>query len=190
MDTTGHLLGMTLYNLATHPEHLINLKKERDAIYNKEPIITADALQKMDVLHCFLKETLRFYTPAPSTFPRIAIEDHKLGDLSIKKGTLVRPDFFTMFFDEKYFKNPEEFDPARWNTSDRTLDSHAFTPFSAGPRNCIGQHLAIIESKVIICEFLNRFDFKLEDNYKLKMIVRFLYEPYDEIKLKLTPINI
>ena len=64
---------------------------------------------------------------------------------------------------------------------------YAYTPFSAGPRNCIGQHLAIIESKVIMSEFLNRFDFELKEGYKLKMCLRFLYEPFDELTLVLKP---
>ena len=190
MDTTGHLIGMTFYNLHKYPVYLEDLKKEREAVYNKEPIVSADALQKMDVLHSILKETLRLYTPAPATFPRVAVEDHKLVDLSIRKGDLVRPDFMTNFFDEKNFKDPQQFDPSRWSSAEQKLDPYDFIPFSAGPRNCIGQHLAIIEAKVIISEFLNKFDFKMKDDYELKMVIRFLYEPVDEIKLQLLPKNL
>jgi len=43
-----------------------------------------------------------------------------------------------------------------------------------------------MESKIILAEFLNRFDFKLEDNYELKMVVRVLYEPFEDFKLKLS----
>ena len=186
MDTTGHLISMVIYNLHQYPQYLDDLQKERESAYNKEEKVTADTLQKMDILHSLLKETLRFHTPAPFTFPRVAIEDHKLGDLQVKKGISVRPDFMSLFFDERYFEKATEFNPYRWMTPDQKIDSYVFIPFSAGPRNCIGQHLAIIESKIILSEFLNRFDFRVDENYKFKMIVRFLYEPYEELKLQLS----
>ena len=48
-----------------------------------------------------------------------------------------------MFNDPKYFPNPEKFDISRWENSETKNDlSFAFIPFSAGPRNCIGQHMA------------------------------------------------
>lgn len=190
MDTTGHLIGMSLYNLSQSQKYLEDLKKERVETFNTEDQITVDTLNKMDVLHSVLKETLRLHTPAPFTFPRIAIEDHNLGDLHVKKGMSVKPDFTSLFLSDKFFENPTQFNPSRWsNNLEKKLDSYAFTPFSAGPRNCIGQHLAIIESKIIISEFLNRFSYTISDDYKLKMIMRFLYEPFDELHLHLKRIN-
>ena len=187
MDTTGHLIGMTLYNLTQHPEHVEKLKTEIAETYDKDETLTTDTLQKMDELHNVLKETLRMYTPAPMTFMRVALVDHKIGELEIKKGTWIRPLFISTFHDAKNFDKPEQFDPSRWRENAGKLDSYAFTPFSAGPRNCIGQHLAIVESKIIVAEFLKKFDFKLKEGYKLKMEIRFLYEPEDELILRLTP---
>jgi cytochrome P450 family 4 subfamily V len=187
MDTTGHLITMALYNLTQHPQHLEELKKERDLTYNKKDVSTADALQDMNVMHCFLKETLRHYGPAIGIPARLVVNDHMIGDLKISKGDVVRTDFYPLFMDEKTFKNATEFDPKRWSDPNLKLDSFAFTPFSAGPRNCIGQHLAILESKLIISEFLERFDFKLKDGYDLKMTLRFLYEPVDKVVFELTP---
>lgn len=187
MDTTGHLIGMTFYNLTQHPEYIQKLQEERERTYNHDQELTTDTLAKMEVLHSFLKETLRFYTPAPMTFGRIADADHDLLDLKIKKGDVVFPLFLTPAFDEKHFDKPNEFNPARWANPESKMDPYAFTPFSAGPRNCIGQHLAMMESKVIVSEFLERFSFTLKDGYKLKMTLRFLYEPEDELLLTLTP---
>jgi len=187
MDTTAHLVASVFYNLTQHPEYLKVLKEERDRTYNTETTKTNETLQKMDQLHAFLKETLRVSSPAPGVTFRVAKADHKLLDLDIKKGTVVRTDFYALFMDEKNFKNAAEFDPNRWNDPKLKLDSFAFTPFSAGPRNCIGQHLAILESKLIISEFLERFEFKLKDGYNLKMTSRFLYEPVDPVVFELTP---
>jgi len=187
MDTTGHLIGMTLYNLVKHPEHHEKLNQEIKEKYDQDEVLTTDTLQSMDELHNVLKETLRMYTPAPMTFFRVALQDHKIGELEVKKGTYLRPMFISVFHDERHFSKPEQFDPSRWRDNTGKLDSYAFTPFSAGPRNCIGQHLAIVESKIIVAEFLKKFDFKLKEGYKLKMQMRFLYEPTDELMFELIP---
>ena len=188
MDTTAHLVGMILYHLAKNPQYLKDLKEERIKIYNQEKNITAESLQKMDVLHAVLKETLRLHTPASGAFIRYVLQDHKLVDLDIKKGDAVKVEFISSFYNEENFEDPKSFKPERWNTINLS-EPFAFAPFSGGPRNCIGQHLAIFEAKVIVSEFLERFEFKIPDDYKLKMIIRFLYEPMEELKLILTPIN-
>jgi len=187
MDTTGHLIGMALYNLTQNPECIEKLKTEIAETYDQDSTLTTDTLQKMDELHNVLKETLRMYTPAPMTFFRVALADHKIGELEIKKGTWVRPLFISVFNDDRHFTKPEQFDPSRWRDNTGKLDTYAFTPFSAGPRNCIGQHLAVVESKIIVAEFLKKFDFKLKEGYKLKMEARFLYEPEEELIFNLSP---
>ena len=190
MDTTGHLIAMTLYNIAKSTKYQQTLQEERNQTYNKEKVITVDTLQKMDELHCLLKETLRVYHPAPVTFDRTCIVDHKLLNLEVKKGTWVKPDFFSICFNEDYYEDPETFNPDRWKNNKQNSqkkDPYTFIPFSGGPRNCIGQHLAIIDSKVIISEFLEKFNFKLKEGYNLKMTFRFLYEPYDELLFELEP---
>ena len=187
MDTTGHLVGMTLYNLTQYPQYIDQLKAEREIIYNKEAQITADAVSKMEVLHSVLKETLRFYTPAPFVFVRKIVTDHDILDLKVKEGDLISCSLLTSANNESYFENPTEFNPGRWINSESKVDPYAFTPFSAGPRNCIGQHLALIEAKVIVSEFLERFEFKLKDGYQLEMTTRFLYEPEKDLVFTLQP---
>jgi len=184
MDSTGHLIGMALYMLKQHPEYLEKLKAEREMFYKAGQNVEMDNLNKMEELNCFLKETLRFYTPIPFSMDRIAIKGHTLGDVEIPKGMKVKPDYFAVAFDEKHWAEPEKFNPERWKGK---IDPYTFVPFLAGPRNCIGQHLAMIEAKVIISEFLERFEFDLKDGYQLKMIYRFLYEPEDEILFDLKP---
>ena len=141
--------------------------------------VDMDNINKMEELNCFLKETLRFYTAIPFSMDRLALQDHKIGDVDIPKGMRVKPDYFAVAFDEKHWVEPEKFNPERWKGK---IDPYTFVPFFAGPRNCIGQHLAMMEAKVVVSEFLERFEYGLKDDgYQLKMIYRFLYEPEDEI---------
>jgi len=186
MESTGLLIGMAVYSLAKNPQYLKDLEEERNNVYNTESQVTPDIIQKMDFTHAVLKETLRLYAPVFQTIIRVAQSDHYLDDFKIKKGEFVTDDFFALQFDEKYFENPFEFNPKRWLGTNQKSDPYAYTPFWAGPRNCNGQHLAIMESKIILSEFLNRFEFKMEANYELKMIVRVLYEPFEDFKLKLS----
>jgi len=188
MESTGLLIGMAVYSLAKNPQYLEDLREERNKIYNTETNVTPDIVQKMDFTHAVLKETLRLYAPVFQTIIREAQSDHQLVDITIKKGEFVTDDFFALQFDEKYFPDPYEFNPRRWLGNNQKTDPYAYTPFWAGPRNCNGQHLAIMESKIILSEFLNRFDFQLEEGYDLRMIVRVLYEPFEDFKLKLSPI--
>jgi cytochrome P450 len=38
---------------------------------------------------------------------------------------------------------------------------HAFMPFSKGPRNCIGDHFAELEAKMLMAPLIRRFSFRL-----------------------------
>ena len=96
-----------------------------------------------------------------------------------------------MNFNEKFHQNAYKFDPARWlegnEYTPEVKDPYTFIPFSAGQRNCIGQHLAMNEARIIIALFIKRYDFDLVKDYKLRMTNLLLYEPIDPLKLILKP---
>jgi len=62
----------------------------------------------------------------------------------------------------KYFKEPEKFIPERFEIDNEMYNekSHPFSyiPFSAGPRNCIGQKFAMLEMKTTLAKILANFE--------------------------------
>ena len=187
MDTTAHLAGIVTYYLCTYPKYKDEIIKELDQFIKDEQDLIIENLNKLDLFTNFIKETLRLNTPIAGVLPRIATEDHTLGKYKIKKGTIVNSIFFYInCFDERYFPNPSEFRPERWAGADAPDKKHSpfvFTPFSAGARNCIGQHLAQLEAKIIIWTMLKRFKISLPPDFKLRMVQRFTLEPEDDIPL-------
>jgi len=183
VDTTSHSLTMALYLMDKHRNYIDKLTTEVNTCYPKNP--TSDDLNKLELMQAFLKETFRFYSPAKMVFMREAIQDHLLGDVKVRKGDLVWPMLQSNDMNEKYYEDATKFKPERW--VEKTLAGGIPTyHFSGGARNCIGQHLSNIESKIIISEFLKRFDFKVSKGYEVKMTMKMVYEPIDPVPFDLT----
>lgn len=57
----------------------------------------------------------------------------------IKKGTQVIIPSLSIHYDERYWKNPDVFDPDRFTSEEiAKVPNMAYLPFGEGPRNCIG----------------------------------------------------
>lgn len=64
------------------------------------------------------------------------------GGYIIPKGALVNFFLIRMHNDEKYFPNPTQFKPERFE--DNLKHPYSYVPFSAGLRNCLGKTKELI----------------------------------------------
>jgi len=183
-ENPSHMIVLCLYLLDQHPEFKKKILEEIQEIYDKEPLST-QTLHKMNHLHALIQETLRLQSPSFLNQPRIALKDFNIENFHFKKDTLIMPVFSYQSYNEGVFEDPFKFKPERWLDQDLKLDSYRFIPFSAGPRNCLGQHFAALEMKIMFCEFLKRFEYHVSPDYKLIKIQRFLNVPKDPILLNL-----
>lgn len=61
------------------------------------------------------------------------------GGYTLPAGAAVNFNLLALHHNEKYFPNPEQFMPERFENEDAFgSQPYAFIPFSAGPRNCLG----------------------------------------------------
>lgn len=118
---------------------------------------TLDDLKKLKYLECVVKESLRLFPSVPF-FARNLNEDCEVAGYKIVKGSQVIIMPYALHRDPRYFPNPEEFKPERFFPENlKGRHSYAYVPFSAGPRNCIGQKFAMMEEKTILSCILRHF---------------------------------
>ncbi|CAH1399001.1 unnamed protein product [Nezara viridula] len=155
-DTTSANLVFSLFLLANHPEEQEKVVEELIEIFGEtdRPPTLSD-LAKMNYLEMVIKESLRLYPSVP-LISRSLTEDLKLGaDVIIPAGytAVVAP--FLVHRSKTHWENPEEFRPERFMPG-TPRHPFAFIPFSAGPRNCIGQKFAMMELKTMLSSVLRK----------------------------------
>lgn len=86
----------------------------------------------------------------------------------------------------RIWENPKSFIPERFELENLTnLNPFSYLPFSAGPRNCIGQKFAMLEMKCTIVKVLQSFEISLEPGFKLVIMPEIVLKPAKGIKLRL-----
>ncbi|XP_074206636.1 cytochrome P450 4F3 isoform X4 [Camelus bactrianus] len=159
-DTTASGLSWVLYNLAKHPEYQERCRQEvEELLKDREPKeIEWDDLTQLPFLTMCIKESLRLHPPAP-TISRCCTQDIVLPDgRVIPKGVICLISIFGIHHNPSVWPDPEVYDPFRFDPEHiKGRSPLAFIPFSAGPRNCIGQSFAMTEMKVVLALTLLRF---------------------------------
>lgn len=169
-DTTSSGISWTLFSLASHPEAQARCQEEIDEILRgrKTKDIEWDDLPKLKYVTMCLKEALRLHTPVP-VIERLTTKDMDIEGYHIPAGTTIDIHLYVLHHSAYVWEDPEEFRPERFSPENQAqTDPHAFLPFSAGPRNCIGQNFAMHEMKVAVARTLSRFTLTLDPKRPVK----------------------
>nr|XP_022919068.1 cytochrome P450 4C1-like [Onthophagus taurus] len=158
-ETTASTIAFSIHSLAMNPKIQQKAFKEVEEILKDDPKrhFTFTDLQEMKYMEMIIKEALRLYTTVP-LYGRQLTEDFKMDDITLPKGIMLTIYAMGIHRNPEYFKDPEVFDPERFspeNTKGRS--PFCFIPFSAGPRNCIGQKFAMLEVKATLANLLRNF---------------------------------
>ncbi|XP_037674006.1 cytochrome P450 4F3-like [Choloepus didactylus] len=165
-DTTASGLSWILYNLAKHPEYQERCRQEvlellRD---RQSEEIEWDDLAHLPFLTMCIKESLRLHPPVTG-ISRCCTQDVMLPDgRVIPKGNVCLISIFGIHHNPSVWPDPEVYDPFRFDPENpQNRSPLAFIPFSAGPRNCIGQTFAMTEMKVVLALTLLHFRVLLDE---------------------------
>ncbi|XP_028367309.1 cytochrome P450 4B1-like isoform X1 [Phyllostomus discolor] len=162
-DTTTSGISWFLYCMALYPEHQHRCREEICQILGSRDSFQWEDLAKMNYLTMCIKESLRLYPPVPQVYRQLSKPVTFVDGRTLPAGSLISLHIYALHRNSAVWPDPEVFDPLRFSP-ENVAGRHpfAFIPFSAGPRNCIGQQFAMNEMKVVTALCLRRFEFALD----------------------------
>ncbi|CAJ0931761.1 unnamed protein product, partial [Mesorhabditis belari] len=179
-DTTSSSMGWTLWCVAHHPEILKKIQAEVDSVFGSSArSCTSEDLKQLKYLEKVIKESLRLFPSVP-IFTRRVEKDFEIDGHLFPKNCVIGVTPLMIHQNPAVYDNPDVFDPENFS-EERVTKRHpfAYIPFSAGPRNCIGQKFALMEEKTMLSWFFRRFNITADSQTKFEENI-----PCPEIILK------
>ncbi|MBK8169263.1 MAG: cytochrome P450 [Sandaracinaceae bacterium] len=184
-ETVAVALAWCLLMLATHQAVQDRVRAETLGKVGARGVLreSVPTLAYTDAVVC---ETLRLY-PSVWSIGREALGEDRFGDAVIPAGATVmvcpyaihrRPDLWAdadQFIPDRFLAGP----PAR---------PFQYLPFSGGPRHCIGDHLSMLELKIVIATLVSRYRIERVDNRRVGKEPLVSLRPHPDFELRFTPI--
>jgi len=168
-DSTSSLMCFAAHEIAVNQDIHEKLQKEIDQVLEEtNGQVSYEAINGMEYLDAVIQEALRMY-PIAIAIDRLCVKDFELPPalpglkpFLVKQGQGIWIPVYGLQHDPNYFKKPEKFDPDRFRGEQKknSLNCGAYFPFGIGPRMCIGNRFALLETKVLLFHLLARCDLK------------------------------
>ena len=155
-ETTANALSFALYLLSKSPEVQDKIYEEVCGISFSEPL-TLDLFKGLSYTKHTIEEAMRIFPPV-YVIDRVVIEDDQIGDLRLKKGSLVLMSVYELHRNAQFWKDPQKFNPERFAEKSPKELSNYYYPFGAGPRMCIGNNFAMYEMILTIAKIIQGFN--------------------------------
>ena len=159
-ETTANALAWTWYLLSQNPEVEAKLHAELDRVLGGR-LPTVDDVQELSYTEKVLTESMRMFPPV-WVMGRRAVSSYKAGGYYVPAGAIVLLSQYVIHHDERYYAEPEKFDPERWTPEARAArPKYSYFPFGGGPRLCIGEQFAWMEGILLIATLAQKWKLRL-----------------------------
>lgn len=181
-ETVAVSLTWCLQLLAQHPDVQARLFDDVRAGANDPGWV-----ERWGEVDAAIAETLRLFPPIWS-LGREAIAADTFGDLEVPAGATVMVSPYAIHRRADLWPEPHAFRPERFAAGPpRPSDSLTYLPFSAGPRFCPGDRMALLELKLALREVLARYEVSLTTPAPVACEALISLRPKRELYLRLVP---
>lgn len=155
VESVATAVTHTTYFLAMHPEYQDRVIAEVGKAISEHGL-TYDALQQMPFLDACIKEAMRVTSP-DSILLRLCTKETTISGIHFKPGMCVDIPIAAVHRDPEFFPEPEKFLPDRFMPTNKdSVKPFTYIPFGAGPRNCVGMRLGLLQVKTTLAGLLSR----------------------------------
>ena len=158
-ETTSNAISWTLWYLAQHPEAQRELEAEVDRVLGSRVPTFAD-MKELTFTRAVLDESMRLRPPVWVT-GRVCTRSHEFEGYRFEEGQLVLISPWVVHHRADIYKNPDRFDPWRWNRREEPLPTMGFFPFGGGARKCVGEAFAYLEAVLTLAMITQRMRLEL-----------------------------
>ncbi|KAI6014568.1 hypothetical protein PISMIDRAFT_6861 [Pisolithus microcarpus 441] len=172
IHATASSLMRAVYDLAAHPEYIVPLREEVDAVVRQDGWTKA-AIDKMYKIDSFLKESHRLGGASSLVMIRKVSKDFTFSDgRIIPRGCYIAAPSCAIHHDEELYDKPDAFDPFRFvrlrgdgNDMKQQMVSLSsdFLAFGHGKHACPGRFAAVVIQKLMLARIVSSYDLKLDD---------------------------
>ncbi|GLT46936.1 hypothetical protein SLA2020_206620 [Shorea laevis] len=190
-ETTAAVLTWAVFLLAQNPTKLKKAQAEIDLVLGLERP-SFESIKKLEYLRLIVVEALRLYPQPPLLIRRTLKADVLPGGYkgdrdgyAIPAGTDIFLSVYNLHRSPYFWDRPHDFEPERFQVPKESNDiqgwagfdpsrspgalypneiisDFAFLPFGGGPRKCVGDQFAFMESTVALAMLLQKFDVELK----------------------------
>ncbi|KAH0857741.1 hypothetical protein HID58_086002, partial [Brassica napus] len=167
-DTTSSVLTWFFWLLSKHPHVLTKIRQEINTKFDPT------YLEKLVYLHAALYETMRLYPPVPFNHKSPLKSDVLPSGHKVKAESKIVICIYALGrMRSVWGEDALDFKPERWISESGELKhepSYKFMAFNAGPRACLGKHLALQQMKIVAVELIQNYDFKFTEGHKIEAV--------------------
>ncbi|MCB9136083.1 MAG: cytochrome P450 [Anaerolineales bacterium] len=155
-ETTEKALAWSWYLLSQNPTGAARLHEELAQILEGRTPKFED-IPKLGYAYRVAQEALRLFPPA-WVQGRQAVGDDEIAGFHIPAGSFVIMNEFGVHRHPDFWENPNDFDPDRFLPErSQNRPRFVYNPFGGGPRQCIGNDLALMEAQIVLAVVAQRY---------------------------------
>jgi len=159
-ETTANTLSWLFICLSQNHDVEGRLHEELDRVLGGR-VPSAEDMPRLPYLKQVVQETLRMY-PVAHLFPRVAAQDTELDGYALRRGDTVLMSPYIFHHDPRYWPDPARFNPERFAPDNEAgIDKTVYMPFGGGPRVCIGNIFALMETQLLTAIIAQQYRLEL-----------------------------
>ena len=157
-DTTAQAMSWCLFLLMRSEQVQEKVRSEIHQVCGDVEGLDYEKLGNFHYLEAVLRESLRLYPSVPLDLKFVSNADTLPDGTHVPRGSALIYGAYAMGRSREIWgPDASEFRPERWLEMDQVKSPYENPVFHAGPRECLGKRLAMLEMKAMLVSLLRNF---------------------------------